>query len=366
MPALVRGIPGDNTDLNWFITIAGVKNDAFEVGYRIFDITGGVPGVQVFPPSGYQVVTGTPGHFDTGSYFAYDPATLQGWAPTLGYTIGTHRIEWRWKIVSASPYVAGTEDFEVLEEPEAPPTPGLYITVADIRAEGLDASVASDGEVLAAIILWQQMIERATRQWFDERAIVLKLDGTDSDALHLPVPIITCDYIKINDEATNLDTDSYRVYNGRDLPDDRKNPRIKLRNEQARSDIYTSSVFGRLLKFRKGRQNQEVSGTFGYTEPDGSTPELIKRALTKLVIEKLAKPIYSGSGSAPTPPPPIVGNLLEEWTDGHKKKYGAAGGDKSPRRPGLSGFTDDPEILDIISLYKAPIGMAAPAHPSFR
>lgn len=365
MAGLVRGTIGTTSDLNWFITVSGVKNDAYEVGYRIFDITSGLPGTQIFPVIGYQDIAGTPGHFDIGSYYAYDSALSQGWGPELGANLGTNRIEWRWKLTATSAYQTGYEDFEVLSEASAPTPGAYYITLQDIRDEGLDSSVALDSEVLAAIKLWQSVIERATRQWFDERAVVLNLDGTDSDALHLPVPIITCDYIKINDETTELDASLYRVYNGRQLPDDRKNPRIKLVNAQTRSDIFTAPIFGRQLKFRKGRQNQEISGTFGYTEQDGSTPEAIKRALTKLVIEKLTKPIYSGSGGSTVPPPPIVGNLLEEWTDGHKRKYGAAGGEKSERRPGLSGITDDPEILDIIALYKAPIGMAAPAHPSW-
>lgn len=365
MASLVRGEPGLSTDLNWFITVSGAKNDANEIGFRVIDITSGLPGVQVFPASGYHDVTSTAGHFATGSYYAYDSGESAGWGPTLSYNLGTHRIEWRWKLNASDPYQTGSEDFEVVAEATAPPTGTLYITVQDIRDEGLTSSVASDAKVLAYIKMWQQMIERATRQWFDARAVVLSLDGTDSDTLHLPVPIITCDYVKLNDDTTELSTSLYKVYNGRQLPDDRKNPRIKLVNEQA-LDIYIAPIFGRYLIFRKGRQNQEVSGTFGYIEPDGSTPDLIKRALTKLVVEKLAKPIYSSSGSTPTPPPPIVGNLLEELTDGHKRKYSSAGGEKKPRRPGLSGFTDDPEILDIIAMYKAPIGMAAPPNPSYR
>lgn len=362
MAGLVRGTPGTILDLNWFILVSGIKTNAYEIGYRVIDLGSGLPGTQVFPISGYQDAINPPARFDAGSYYAYDPSTLEGWAPSLSGNTGTHRIEWRWKLLSTSSYQYGGEDFEVIEESTAG---GHYITVQDVWDEGLDSVLFPEGKVLSAIKVWQQVLERATRQWFDERNLVLNLDGTDCDTLHLPVPIITCDYIKINDESTELDTTKYRVYNGRLLPDDRKNPRIKLVNDQARADIFTAPVFGRQLKFRKGRQNQEISGTFGYVELDGSTPEAIKRALTKLVVEKLTKPIYPAAGSSIAPPPPIVGNLLEEWTDGHKRKYGAAGGDKLPRRSGLSGITDDPEILDIIALYKAPIGMAAPAHPSW-
>jgi hypothetical protein len=119
------------------------------------------------------------------------------------------------------------------------------------------------------------------------------------------------------------------------------------------------------LRFRKGRQNQEVKGTFGYVEDDGTTPKLIKRATCMLVIEKLTNPLYydpsAGVPSVPQPPP-IVGALLEERTDDHRRKYAQAGGDIAPRRPGLSGFTQNQEILDIVRMHRAPIGLATPAH----
>jgi hypothetical protein len=112
----------------------------------------------------------------------------------------------------------------------------------------------------------------------------------------------------------------------------------------------------------KGRQNQEIKGTFGYVEEDGSTPKLIKRALTLLVIEKLTRPAYSGS-AGPSVPPPILGTVIEEETDGHRLKYSQEA--QATRNFGLSGITNDPEILDIVKLYRAPIGIAAPAHWSY-
>jgi hypothetical protein len=165
-----------------------------------------------------------------------------------------------------------------------------------------------------------------------------------------------------------LNTDYYKVYNSIVYPDDRRNPRIKLVMEDDGS-IYTQPFsYGRYgrLKFRKGRKNQIISGTFGFVEVDGSTPKLIQRALLKLVIEKLTENLYSSTGSAtPDGAPPLLGPLLEERTDGHQKKWGQAGGALKPRAPGLTGITDDQEILDIIRLYKAPVGCATPAHPSF-
>jgi hypothetical protein len=364
MPALARGQENTPGIINWFITVNGILTDAHAVGFRIFDITGGLPGTQVFPatPGEWESVTDGPGHFSVGSYYAYDNVAAKGYTPPLTATVGTHRIEWRWKITSAAPYQSGPEDFEVLVQSGGGST-DLYITIADVRAEGLDVAVASDAKVLSYIEIWQAFMDRACRQWFHARQLVLRLDGTDSDTIHIGVPIIQVDHLKLNDSPTTLDSSLYRVYNGRSYPDDRRNPRIKLIGVED-AHIYTAPLSGG-LKFVKGRQNQEIKGIFGFVEDDGSTPKLIKRALLLLVIEKLTKPPYIADPSTtPTPPPPIVGNLMEEWTDGHKFKYSSAGGELAERKPGLTGITQNLEVLDIIKLYKAPIGIAAPAHPS--
>jgi hypothetical protein len=368
MPALARGQENTTGIINWFLTVNGVLTDAAVVEFRIFDITGGLPGTQVFPATvgDWEDVSNAPGHFSVGSYYAYDNANAQGWTPPLTQPIGTHRIEWRWKITAGAPYQSGAEDFEVLVQ-SAGSSADLYAAVSDVRAVGLDASIADDDTVLAALEIWQAFLERATRQWFVPKSIVLKVDGTDSDTIHFGVPIISIDYVRLNDDPNNLDTALYRVYNAVRYPDDRRNPRIKLVNERE-LDIYTAPIVGRQQRFRKGRQNQEIKGTFGYVEDDGSVPKLIKRALVKLVVEKLTHPIYTAGGSptaAPPSPPPILGEVLEEWTDGHKLKYGTVGSETTPRAIGLVGMTNDQEIHDIIKLYKAPLGIATPAHPSY-
>jgi len=364
MPSIARGQANTQYILNWFLTVGGVLTDAYAVEYRILDITGGLPGTQVFPTVAgtWEDVSSGDGHFATGSYYAYDNALADGWTPAAAEPIGTHRIEWRWKYIATSAYVSGFEDFDV----KSSSSPDLYISLSDVRAEGLDSTVADDAKVMAAIELWQAIIERACRQWFNPRTLILKADGTDSDALHFGVPIIDIEYLKLNNSSDELDTGLYRVYNSRSYPDDRRNPRIKLIGSE-RADIYTAPLCSR-LRFAKGRQNQEIKGTFGFTEEDGSTPLPIKRALLLLVIEKLTKPPYPGSSTTVTPPA-IIGGIIEEQTDEHRIRYGGAAsttGKISDRRPGLSGITANQEILDIIKLYRAPIGIATPAHTSLQ
>jgi hypothetical protein len=366
MPALSRGQPNNPATLNWFITVGGIPTDAYSVEYRIYDMTAGLPGTQIFPAviGDWESASSTAGHFSVGSYYAFDHNTSDGWMPSIVETVGTHRIEWRWKISSAAPWQAGQEDFEVLVQ-SGGTSVDLYVNISDVRDEGVLLTTASDAKVLAYIETWQAFLERACRQWFIPKQIILKGDGTDSDTLHFGVPIIGIDYLKINGASTALDSTLYCVYNSRSYPDDRRNPRIKL-IDQRDVDLYTSP-FGSSLKFRKGRQNQEIKGIFGYTEEDGSVPKLIKRALLLLVVEKLTKPIYAGASGSNMAPPPIMGGIVEEQTDNHRVRYGGTSsttGSIAERKPGLTGITQNLEVLDIIKLYKAPIGIATPANPS--
>lgn len=246
-------------------------------------------------------------------------------------------------------------------------TPILYITVDDVRALGLtDVTMFPDASVLATIRTWQAFIERACRQWFYPLELEMNLDGTDSDAIHFGVPVISISEVRLNGDTVALDPRYYRVYSSLNNPLDRQNPRLKLIEQRSSNyDIFTAPLRDGKLRFRYGRQNQYIKGVFGYIEADGGPPELIKRALAKLVVEKLGKPLFVADGAEPpTAPPLLTGIVTEEWTDGHKIKYATSGGDLLPRKPGLAGITDDQEILNILKLYKAPIGVATPNNPS--
>lgn len=247
-------------------------------------------------------------------------------------------------------------------------TPTLYVSVEDIRALGITVEMASDPVVLQAIKTWQQFIERATRQWFYPLELEMWVDGTDSDAIHFGVPAISISELRINGDTAALNPSYYRVYNNLISPADRQNPRVKLVDSfTGNRDIYTAPMKDGRLQFRFGRKNQYIKGVFGYVEPDGSVPYLIVRALTLLVIEKLTKPLFIDPANPPAMPPPLMsGIVLEEWTDGHKIKYAQSGGELKSRAPGLAGITDNPEVLGILKLYKAPIGVATPNNPSVR
>jgi hypothetical protein len=368
MVFLVRLEENTPEKLNLVTQVDNQPFDVAEIGYRILNFNAGAPGVQVFPVAAgtfEDVTTGT-GHHGTGLYYAYDNAGLEGWTPSSTEETGNWRIEWRWKNTLAdAAYQTVVEDFHIVAE-SIGGSSHLIISVADVRAEGVPVPPdgPSDSEIQAAIYLWQSFLERACRQWFYPKPLEMFVDGSDSDALHFGVPIISIEEVEVNmnaeDRGTLLKSGDFRVYSGTDYPDDRQNPRIKMRDRFSDDrDIFTQDISGS-GKFRKGRKNQRIKGVFGCVESDGSAPPLIKRALTKLVIEKLRRPIIPDTTSGSIPPPIVAGLIQEEWTDGHKIKYSVAGGEIRTRAPGLSGITDDPEILDIIRLYKAPIGLATP------
>lgn len=240
-----------------------------------------------------------------------------------------------------------------------------YITAAFLRGApyNLDATLYPDGDVDPQIIVWESMIDRATRQWFESRAAVVAVDGSNSDTLHFAIPLITVNDLFINDETVALDTDFYEAYTNRTgYPDDRRNPRIKLRRGR-QGDIFTRD--GRAgRKFLKGRRNQTIDGDWGFTEADGSVPPLIQRALALLVIEKITQPVLPAATSG-VPPAVPTGLLIEEETDDHRQRWQPAGGATRARAGGLLGLTNNPEVLRILQLYKAPVGIATPADWTF-
>lgn len=359
MPSLARGQENTPSIVNWFITVNGVLTDAFEVGYQIWDITGGLPGSVVFPAPGddtqWEDVTSAPGKFSVGSYYAYDNTAGNGYTPGLAEPVGTHRIKWRWKISAAAPYQMGQEDFEVLVA-SGGSSADHYISVQDVRDAGIP-DPPDDTTILAYIETWQQFLDRACRQWFVPKQMILELNGNDSDTLFFGIPIIQVDYIKLNGSADQLQEQLYKVYSSRSYPDDRRNPRIKLVGPDEYRDIFVAPLTFGKLKFRRGQKNQEVKGIFGFTEEDGSTPKMISRALLKLVIEKLSNPVYPGASNPLVPVTP-GGQVIKEKTDGHEIQYSDS---TKSRKAGLDGITQDQEILDIIKLYRAPIGAATPA-----
>jgi|GEM_PF-2174339 len=240
-----------------------------------------------------------------------------------------------------------------LSDPMQGSDEGTYVSVDDMRGEGVPTSV-SDGTLLTLIQVWQGVIERLTHQWFVARQMTWDFDGNGTTLAQFPVPIIAVTNLYINDDFDNaLGADRFHAYAGRgeDGPDDRKNPRVRLVTDEV--DIFTGA--GPLVRqgevFEIGEKNQRLEGSFGYVEADGTTPEPIKYALKLLVVRAARRsPLWTAGAAA-------AGPVVEEETDRHRLEYSDATATSKMWSLTGTGLT---EVDMILAMYKAPIVIRAP------
>jgi hypothetical protein len=201
--------------------------------------------------------------------------------------------------------------------------PERYATVQQLRDEGLpgDAStVTTDAQALILLERASQLVEQTTKgNLFYEVSGTYIFDGNNSYLLHMPLAIISVTSLTINGESSELDSESYRVYNNRVPPqDNRKNPKIELR-KTGQPSIFTGL---KSRKFLKGF-DQTVVGSFGYLEADDSVPAVVNECVIAIVM-MTHRSLYfrfgfdSGGGGGPGP---VLGPLKRERTDDHETEW---------------------------------------------
>lgn len=238
-----------------------------------------------------------------------------------------------------------------LSDPIQGESDALCVSLGDIRAEGVPATI-SNARILESIQTWQAFVERACRQWFYPRQMTLDLDGSGTTLLQLPVPIVSLSALYLNgDFSTPVDPGNYVAYTGRGggTRDDRRNPRVKLATGETSIFEGVGPVRRRLFVFSVGEKNQRLVGTFGYIESSGEAPEPIKYVIRKLVVRNV-KPMWA-SGGAAGPAGPVV----EEETDRHRRKWADA-----TVASKVWATTGDPELDQILAMYKSPLVVKAP------
>lgn len=231
----------------------------------------------------------------------------------------------------------------LLESDQADPIQGiddgLVISLQDIRDEGIEESELSDDRALFLSSGWQSWFENYTGMWFTRKERTFLVDGDGSRVLWLPTPIISIDELYINDDFVNVvDATQYTVYNRYYPQDDRKNPRIKLKRQNA--DVYSS--FGNYV-FNVGDQNQKIVGTFGYLEEDGSTPFGVHRAIMQLIVTTTEN-MSDGDIDVLRD-----GLRIEEVTDRHRIKFANLWDDIGQWSP--TGLTD---VDMALKMYRKP------------
>lgn len=263
--------------------------------------------------------------------------TYQAITATLTGLPRTVLDRWRFRRVAGGPVFQSTEDTRVAAA-GVPGPGGFYVLIQDVRDAGITVTQASDAVVLAAINLWEQYVERWTRNFFRQVNTVVTFDGNNSRMLFMPIPMIAVNSLKVNSGAAALPATQFVAHIGRQAPkDDRWNPRIELR-------ALTSLTHTASGVFRKGL-DQVVDGAWGFLESDGSTPQAIIRAVLKLVVED----IRSGGAGGGT----ASGIIKREKTDDHEVEYSEAGGS-------AARFTLPRDVVDLLAPYRAPFAIAAP------
>jgi len=218
-----------------------------------------------------------------------------------------------------------------------------YITVEEVRAEGLTEAMADDDRVELLIERWQTWVDQRCGRWFESRDVDIRFDGEGGRLAHFQVPIIEVASLFINDCATALNSDEFVAYTGRGgtEPDDRNNPKIALKGQ--RTNIFDRGASQSV--FERGAQNQRLVGKMGYTEQDGSTPALIKLALLTLVVKNYKVAVPGGGGGATVTP----GVVKSELTDGHQIVYGLS------EEYVNKVLQSQPTVGDILAMYRAPM-----------
>lgn len=192
------------------------------------------------------------------------------------------------------------------------------------------------------------IIDESTGQYFNKREGIFKIEGNNTQLMHLPVPIISIDELLINSTNTELkegEDFDFVAFKSRQKPTDhRRNPRIKLNIGRGRENIFSGSLTSRI--FVKGTLTQ-ITGAFGFLEPDGRTPSLIKRAVQLLVMRDIKRPIASSLSVEEE-----VGPVKRLKVDLHEKEFFEPSSNRNNIKSSTSGIE---EVDKIISFYRTPL-----------
>lgn len=363
MPSLARG--ESSTSTNQVLDLQ-LGTDVAVLEFRIFDISTpakrGAP-LQVYPPvagtwAALDPTLAPPAGHRLGLGHYYAP-----WTVPLSEAIGDHLVEWQFKETVLDPYEGASEEFYVAEG--ATPADVTYVSVAEVRAEGFTDPPYTDERIEQLCRLATLFIDKVTGRWFTPRTFGptnrLLYDGKGARVLHLEIPVIQLDRLLIEDQGwssgglNDVELAEVRVYNrhlsGMTQPDDRENPMIAFLGVGPAYGVADDSPFALVRRFPLGRQNVQLEGVFGYTDPDGSpygeTPLLIRQAALRLVIRDLR----------------LESDACEKLNDKNRFRIvGDREGSVSVSLQALwlkGAFTGDPEIDQVLMAYKRPPRMAA-------
>lgn len=349
--------------LEIFFQKGGFLTDVASLEFQIWKVPGSGAAQQVFPAVagtkqtvnvGITYPTANAGRLSKGRYFAT-------WTVGAGDQ-AAHEIRWFYKVSGSDDESTVSYPFEVLTCPIVAPR-GLC-SIAMMRADGVGMKSASDYRCHQSIIRATQFIERVCRRWFYPALRSFTMSSSGGALLLLSAPIVAIESVKVaydNDfvNAEALDVSSYRVY-ARHLSeqmvhdtDDRDNP--KLERIHNLDQTWRGSAYER---WPVGERHIQITGAFGYTEPDGATggqtPVLIRDACMRLA-SKYALTKVSGSASSAAESAPAAGPVKRLRTKQNEVEFSdAAAATSAPA--GL--ITGDADLDGILEMFIGPPGMA--------
>lgn len=367
MFAIQQGKSSSASDPSLYIlvvdSITGFLTDADSASFRILDIstpTKFVTPVEVVASTAIDINDAPAGHrLGTGRYAVT-------WAVPGSQATGTHQLEATVTYTNfdgAQITTTWTHNFEVIPANEVV-VPGAYLTISDLRNEGISCQMLSDMMAVKRIQFATKLVEKYTGRFFSPRYTEFSFDGRSSRAVLLGHAIIAIEQVRIDISPFSprdlpIDMQDLRAYNrhltqGMLFPDDRDNPRVEFWHSSPELDDFAPFAFTRLF-FPNGQQNVQIKGYFGYTDPSeggsplGETPELVKIA-TLMILKKYLPKVASSRFASDTT------NVTSEKTRDQQITYANPLSTSNLRQ---GGFTGDSDIDSILAGFVRPIALGA-------
>lgn len=253
-----------------------VRVDPYALSYAITDNTDPDNPVELVEPTDALA-----NRTEVGEYYAT-------WTVPADATYGSYFLTWRWQISADSSEQRADVEF-LVEELRLISLADLYVTPEDVWTTiGGNARAKYDRDYITLRIqAVQQYVERITGWFFNVRRMVVKLDGTGTELLVLPLPLVgqpdEIAYLGANNTYEPVAVSNFQIYN-RYQPDDRMYPRIKVAMAE-RQNLFQRVTLSDV--FPKGHQNIRITGRWGFVERDGTTPAPILQCMMMLIMDIL-------------------------------------------------------------------------------
>jgi len=281
VPGIVVGeaSSADNPLLPFFYQANGFLADIYALTYEVFAL---------HKPADYgtAVASGTGTKVSTGYYIApLDP-------DASSLKAGPHEIVWTYTVADGDVAKKVSYYFEVLN-PLYFRRGNDYVAYASSSAKYMSKKEVQDRQ--SALLYAGREIDRVTQRFFFPKYMTMRVQmrpKATNMLLDLPVialsaiEVISTEVLGATSSEYEMDNDYLRVFNrhlaGLLSPDDRTNPKITFANTGNPSQGFGPPEFPR------GNLNLNVTGVFGYTDPDGGPFGRVPAVLEE-VTEALAK-----------------------------------------------------------------------------